>query len=346
MKTNRDLLTEAIADAKTVKEAAIANAKSALEETFAPYLKEKLTAKLAEMDNEDVNEKLDEEEKVEEYAEQQPKDKEEAHFIPAVKKENEEEELDLEALLKELDDEVTESTEGSENEDLTEAKDKDADGVPDENDEEIDISNMSEDDLKSFVEEVIKGMVDDGELEAGEGAEVESEEGEAEAEAEKGEGSENEEEIDIDALVSELKSSKSKSKIVENSELVKVKKELKEAYSVIEKVNSELKEINLLNAKLLYTNKIFKAKTLNESQKVKVLAAFDKISSKKEAQLVFETIMESFKENKPKNRITESIIPGGSSKGTGIINTKTPILEINNQFARWQELAGIKKNKN
>jgi TATA-binding protein-associated factor Taf7 len=47
---NRDLLKEAIADAKSVKEAAIANAKAALEEAFTPYLKEKFTAKLAEME--------------------------------------------------------------------------------------------------------------------------------------------------------------------------------------------------------------------------------------------------------------------------------------------------------
>jgi TATA-binding protein-associated factor Taf7 len=53
---NRDLLKEAIADAKSVKEAAIANAKAALEEAFTPYLKEKFTAKLAEMEKEDMDE--------------------------------------------------------------------------------------------------------------------------------------------------------------------------------------------------------------------------------------------------------------------------------------------------
>ena len=51
---NRNLLKEAIADAKSVKEAAIANAKAALEEAFTPYLKEKFSAKLAEMEAEDM----------------------------------------------------------------------------------------------------------------------------------------------------------------------------------------------------------------------------------------------------------------------------------------------------
>jgi hypothetical protein len=57
---NRDLLKEAIADAKAVKETAIANAKAALEESFGPYLKEKLAAKLAEMDNMDEDESVEE----------------------------------------------------------------------------------------------------------------------------------------------------------------------------------------------------------------------------------------------------------------------------------------------
>jgi TATA-binding protein-associated factor Taf7 len=57
---NRDLLKEAIADAKSVKEAAIANAKAALEEAFTPYLKEKFTAKLAEMEAEDMDEAKEE----------------------------------------------------------------------------------------------------------------------------------------------------------------------------------------------------------------------------------------------------------------------------------------------
>ena len=53
MTNNRDLLKEAIADAKSVKETAIANAKLALEEAFTPYLQDQLSAKLQEMDDED-----------------------------------------------------------------------------------------------------------------------------------------------------------------------------------------------------------------------------------------------------------------------------------------------------
>ena len=78
-------------------------------------------------------------------------------------------------------------------------------------------------------------------------------------------------------------------------EMDDVKKELKEAYEAVSTLKTELNEINLLNAKLLYTNKIFKSKNLTESQKVKVLEAFDKAGTVKEAKLVFETVNSGFK---------------------------------------------------
>ncbi len=124
------------------------------------------------------------------------------------------------------------------------------------------------------------------------------------------------------------------------AEVDEMKEKLKEAYSTIETIKADLNEVNLLNAKLLYTNKIFRAKNLTESQKVKVLEAFDKATTAKEAKLVFETLSSEVKERK--SSVTESMI-GGASKAAGIAPTKSPILEVNDQFARWQHLAGITK---
>ena len=343
---NRDLLKEAIADAKTVKETAIANAKVALEEAFTPYLKEKLAAKLAEMDEVD--------EAKEEMTEMKEKEIEENYDTTeeAMDTENMEEaenvdEMDLDALLRELDELEVEEGLGtindpaaepgsddhgniSEAEDAEveagEMEDDDADGVPDDQDEEIDLENMSEDDLKSFIESVIADMVETGELEAGEG--MKGEEGE--------EGEEGEMEMGAE-MMAEVKKMK---KEVEEAKKAKEKaeKELKEALSTVSTIRTELQEVNLFNAKLLYTNKIFKAKNLTESQKVKVLAAFDKAASVKEAILVFETLSEGFVEKKaPMN---ESLLRGSASKATGVA-TKKPIMEANDQVARWQKLAGI-----
>jgi hypothetical protein len=113
--------------------------------------------------------------------------------------------------------------------------------------------------------------------------------------------------------------------------------DLEEAYSTIETLKSELNEINLLNAKLLYTNKIFKSKTLNESQKVKVLSSFDKAKNVGEVKMVFETLNEGIKVSK--NTINENL--GRASKGTMAPNVKKPIVESNEAFLRMQKLAGI-----
>jgi hypothetical protein len=130
-----------------------------------------------------------------------------------------------------------------------------------------------------------------------------------------------------------------KKSMEEANEMEEMKSELEEAYSTIKTIKTELQEVNLFNAKLLYTNKIFKAKNLTESQKVKVLAAFDKAASVNEAKLVFETLSEGFKEKK--SSVNESMLRGSASKVTGVVEKK-PIMEVNDQFTRWQKLAGIK----
>jgi hypothetical protein len=443
---NRDLLKEAIADAKAVKETAIANAKAALEEAFTPYLKEKLAAKLSEMDDmEEAEDKklaeTEDEKKVKEnFDMDESAEMDEAESMDEadeMEEGKELDEMDLDELLRELDEmeegEKEEMMEGEE--DLINdpkkstshgnvAEEEEAGEAEGEEDEEIDLENMTEDDLKSFIESVIADMVAAGTLEG----EEEGEEGE-EGEGEEMEASE-EEEINIDELVAELAERKkyggnkgdvpskkrgdkkdtaeeegvedykkkkigeiydigamaitdaeaiiaalsaiigvpamavaaayAEDKIRGVKDLVKGKKagamkeegdmyeaevdemeeKLKEAYSTIETIKADLNEVNLLNAKLLYTNKIFRAKNLTESQKVKVLEAFDKATTAKEAKLVFETLSTEVKERK--SPVTESMI-GGASKAAGIAPTKSPILEVNDQFARWQHLAGITK---
>ena len=383
---NRDLLKEAIADAKTVKETAIANAKAALEEAFTPYLKERLAAKLSEIDeeeNDDVKEAKEEKKfkKIFKVDESEGLDEDEIEEDELNEEEIEEDEIeenfDLDELLRELDD-----MEEGKREDMTEGEDdlindpkrptshgnvaeqgyedEDADGVEDSEDGEVDLENMSEDDLKTFIEDVIADMVAAGELEG----EIEGKEDEVgvEDEDEDEESETSEEEISLEELIAELKERKKyggkkgdvpaskrgdKKDTAEEEGVEDYKKKLKEsesklnkAYSTIETIKTDLNEVNLLNAKLLYTNKIFRTKNLTESQKVKVLESFDKATNVKEAKLVFETLLNEVKERKLS--VTESRI-GGASKAAGIAPTKKPILEINDQFARWQHLAGIKK---
>lgn len=404
---NRDMLAEAIAEAKALKETAIANAKAALEEAFEPRLKSMLSAKLQEMEH-DLDEADDEmTEAKKKYKDDDRKDGGESKETKRTEKmkygkdlaeaEDIDEEMDLDELLAEIDGELEEDarTDAEEEGYLDGMKDEKEDMEDDMEDEDIDLEEMSEDDLKSFIEDVIRDMVEGGELEAGDEFEVEDdEEGEDEEEVDVDVDVEDEETVDENARtdaeeegyldgmhdekedldegamekLKQLYNDKELlSKIITvDGEKVSVKdllklaasgavggmkksgaghdigpkegmEEMDEMKKEIEELRSDLQEVNLLNAKLLYTNKIFRAKNLQEAQKVKVLEAFDKASSVKEVKLVFETLNEGIK-NTPKTQIKESL--GSASKAAGVAQ-KRPIMEIDPQVARWQKLAGI-----
>jgi len=240
-------------------------------------------------------------------------------------------------------------------------KDEKEDEKDKDEDEEIDLEDMSEDDLKDFIEDVIADMVKAGELEAGEEMDVDDEE-EVDVNVEDDvEITEEKEEIEekqgYDARLDDAEGAKHGKKKQdmkqrradsENMEKAdgkrkfagdsKMKEELAEAYATVKTLRSELNEINLLNSKLLYTNKIFRSKNLTESQKTKVLSAFDKAQTVKEVKLVFETISDNLATTK-KSVVKENL--GRASKSAGVAQKK-PIMEVNSQVSRWQKLAGIK----
>jgi uncharacterized protein YoxC len=118
-----------------------------------------------------------------------------------------------------------------------------------------------------------------------------------------------------------------------------VKKELNEAIKTIKALKHELNEINLFNAKLMYVNKIFKARNLSESQKTKVISAFDRSTSVKEVENTFRTLSESISAAPKKSSLKESV--GFASKAMGNAPAR-PIVEADAFVTRWQQLAGIK----
>jgi len=263
----KDLLKEAIADAKAVRETALANAKLALEEAFTPRLQSMLSAKLseeldddAEMTNEwgdegyaDNNKRFDEGED----------DHETNHDEP-----EEDDDLDLEEIIRELEEEEDENTD-------------------------------------SMYEE---GMDDEDEMD---------------------------EDIDINEIIRSL----SEEEDSDEDEMHKDSGELEEAYSVIRFLKSKMKEVNLLNAKLLYSNKLFRNFSLNESQKMKVIENFDRAYNLREVKLVYSTLAEGFKIPSTKKVVKESFAskPVASTKPAGrIISEGT---ELSNRF---KKLAGLK----
>ena len=342
---SKELFKNAIAEAKSVREAAIANAKEALEETITPHLKELLAAKLQEMD--EVEEEVMEEEVVDETIEETI---EEADGLKEVEVAEAEEDDAEEA--------ADDSEEDHEEEDHSEEDHSEGEPAGDE-----DLGDISVEQFKDLVRDIIAD-----EMAAGE----EEEELELPADVQ-GMGDEemeepiddmsDDDEIDLDEMLNEIlaeeeieEGSHDKEEMEEEiSEEVeegshdkeKMEEELKEALETIDTLRQDLQEVNLLNSKLLYVNKVFKANNLTESQKANVIAAFDKAENVKEVKLVFETVSEnviSKQASKPARSVNESKL-GSASKATGTTARRPQIISESDQAVlRMQKLAGIIKN--
>ena len=132
-----------------------------------------------------------------------------------------------------------------------------------------------------------------------------------------------------------------------------VKKELDETQAALETVTTELNEVNLLNSKLLYVNRIFKANTLDEAQKLRVVETLDKAESAKEAKLIYETIKDTFNVAKSKKAslksktksLKEGLGMASKAAGTSTAPKKEIISESNDMMTRFQKLANIKINQ-
>ncbi len=365
--SNKDLFKEAIADAKAVREAALANAKVALEEALAPKLQSMLAAKLQEMDMDDA-----EEEKLEEKSlgqdtyrtdDFQHVGARERHAALEENEEELEEDFDLSSILAELSDDE-EKPEMNEAEEEEEAEDEEMEAEEDEaemEDEEAEdesemenITDLTMDELKDIIKDIISSEMGGDEMDADMGDMGGEEEMSMDLGGEEGgeevgiemEGEEEEiDEIDLEELLAELDALGEGDDENEGMYEAKKKKEddkkddMKEAIDTIETLRNELNEVNLLNAKLLYVNKVFKAKNLNESQKLKVIAQFDKATTAKEAKAIFESMNNAIAKSK-KSTIKESL--GFASKAAGVA-PKKQIVEVNETMSRWQMLAGITK---
>jgi len=338
-----DLLKQAIADANAVKETALANAKIALQEAFAPRIQSMLGEKLrmelegdedvdaaepmdAEMDMdaemgdeamtgspEQVNVGLDFDNDGEWDLEGMVGAEEE---VPA----EEEPAMDAEMSDEEMSDEYNEGY-GHDERDLDLEsiireleEDLHEDAISDEMlDDEMPAEEMPEgkyshddDTLEEDIDEIIEAILRE--------------------ENYKTEGDVSAEDEDGTAKV--------------HDELAEAKEELEEAYRTVKKLNNIINEVNLLNAKLLYTNKLFRNFELTEGQKMKVIENFDRAGNTREVKLVFSTLAESFKRPETKKRVVKESY---ASKATHTTAPKSaPILNEGFELAnRWKKLAGL-----
>jgi len=391
-----DLLKEAIADAKAVRETALENAKIALEEAFTPRLQSMLSKKIQseveveEGEHEDDEEKEegyheddedptddaseamhdDEEEKEEGYHEddEDPTDdaSEGAHededddveenvieidgvkYAPVVAEEEDEEEkmdeekdedemdesedLDLEAVLRELEEE-----EGDDEDDEPKESVEEVDEDVEEVDEEVDATTgIGSSDNKKGTADKSSGIGTPGKAKHNESVEITEEEDEDDK---KDEGVE--EDIDLEEVIAAL--SEEEDDEDEKNEVAELKSDLDEHRNVVKYLRSKLNEVNLLNAKLLFTNKLFRSYGLTNDQKMKVVENFDRAHNLREVKLVYSTLAESFGTKTTKTEIKES--KGSASKA--VASTKSEkqeqevIAEGSELRDRFKKLAGI-----
>ena len=117
------------------------------------------------------------------------------------------------------------------------------------------------------------------------------------------------------------------------------KEQLEEAYDTIRSLKSTLNEVNLLNAKLLFSNKLFKSQSLTESQKMRVIETFDRAHSLREVKLVYTTLAESLKT--PVSKTKKLRTEGLASKAQTTTKPKQIISEGNEMASRMKKLAGL-----
>jgi hypothetical protein len=406
---NSKLLKEAIADAKAVKETALANAKLALEEAFTPRLQSILAAKM-QAEAEDMEDKEDAEATNEELSSDGIGSKVDAGYAETpganptltaqtdlsvgVKKSSgkpeqagtdykkvadisEEENpygddkmagddkdaeiAELKARLAELEGEDSE-----EENPFAKAEGEDEMGMDDMGmdsemgDDTMDMDSDDEEseddmDLEAIIRELEQQLEGDGseedeermyeaeETEKVEEAKDETEEKTTTNEMEKAK-EETDEVIDLEEILREMEADLTNE--AEEPKDDEKEKELKEAYSTIKSLQKTINEVNLLNAKLLFANKLFRAHNMTNEQKVKVIETLDRTNSVREVKLVYSTLAENFKYTSISKTAKKSITEGIASKvtkSTKPAQAKQVIAENTDFSDRFKKLAGIIK---
>jgi hypothetical protein len=377
----KNILKEAIADAKAVREVALANAKAALEEAFTPKLQSMLSAKLSETLNE-------EEDELEENFMDETMDEtfveEEVIEISGMDEEEEgadlDEEIDLEEILNELEleegkeaEETVDEAKDTDEETMDEAKDdedlEEAVGKPNHKAEYVqDVMHKADDinaglnegenfDLDALLEEI--NNLDENEDDVNEYVEPTNRPDTSVSSRMKATLPGGEDAVDsfdawmkVNPAANDAWQNIAKGKFNEGM-YETVQAELEETQAALRTVRTELNEVNLLNSKLLYVNRIFKANTLDQGQKLRVVETLDKAETAKEAKLIYETIKDTFTvantkkasfQNKTKS-LKEGIGMASRAAGTSTASKKEVITESDNMVSRFQKLANIKINQ-
>ena len=262
------------------------------------------------------------------------------------------EDLDLEAVLAELESETV-----TEEEDEDEVKDESVNEEEDNDEGEEVEEEVNENDVSSDIgsaDNKVKPEAGDS-SKIGQGPEGEGSDKPAGKEDENSEivddlkeDIEISEDIDLEEVLKALTEEEDADEEEEvdesvNEELNTIKADLEEHRNVVKYLRGKLNEVNLLNAKLLFTNKLFRNFGLSNEQKLKVVETFDRATNLREVKLVFSTLAESFGNKVASKPSKKQESKGSSSKPVASTKPKTEevISEGFDMKERFQKLAKI-----
>ena len=321
------LLKDAIADAKAVRETALANAKAALEEAFAPKLQSMLSHRIKE----EMEEEKPETEEKGKMSDEETMEIAKMQKMAGITNEEEGEDMPIE------DEEEYSDEEDFSDEDMPSDEEMPAD---DEMPAEEEGEEVSDEEL----EEILRELEGESEGESEEGVKMEAEDDMKDDMKDESEDPENpmDEEIDLDEIINALKEEDEaeEEEEKEGSKMEEVTSELNEAYGVIKFLRTKLNEINLLNAKLLFVNKLFRKGELSESQKVKIIETFDRAKNVREAKLIYATLSESVN-----NKVVKPVAKKKMNEGLASAPQKKTniITESNGVMNRFKTLINYNK---
>jgi len=364
-----DILKEAIADAKALRATALENAKIALEEAFTPRLKSMLSQKIQSEDEEysetegevgsgDGHMEAEDEHEVEERMhgededdlEERMKDEDEEEVSEEMEDENEDEVS--EEMEDENEDEVSEEMEDEgehmedEGEHMEDEEDElDLESVIRELEEELDSSDIGDAENKEPSERATDSSEVGAQGPEGEGADEEGGKENSEDEVvkepvtEADEMEDEDDDIDLEEVIKALSEEEGMEDEDEEDKVEEMQTTLKEYKETIGYLREKLNEVNLMNAKLLFTNKLFRGFGLNNNQKLRVVEQFDRAQNLREIKLVYATLAESFKGNGNK-RVNEN--KGQASKAVASTEPKKEVLSEGQEMKnRFKKLANI-----
>jgi len=344
-----DLLKEAIADAKAVKETALANAKIALQEAFAPRLERMLATRLTnEIEGEEDADAMGDETAVAnanaaDAAETGAMGNDVGDLSIDVDGNGEFDEFDIYSKTAGGEEEVAGEEEAPASEEEMSAEyNEDYSGHSGSHGDELNLDEIIRE-LEGDLEDEDEMMMPEAYGEDEDEDEMMMPEAYEEDESEESideiiEAILREDDVMIDDIVADDDEDED---ITMEEAMAEKEEELQEAYRTVKQLQGILSEVNLLNAKLLYTNKLFRNFELSENQKMKVIENFDRAGNTREVKLVFTTLAESF--NRPaKKRVVKESYASRATTTTAPSKQTTQVLSEGFELAnRWKKLAGL-----